>query len=532
MYGFNWGNLTTEQKLQRDRSEINLLMEQAAFRANQASAIIGGNSKISDFIEFVVSTADGTGFSINTISVSAPTRIQVDWGDGNEGTYDVTSNASLSNTLLTRAEPYTIRVTFDDISLVTQLIVANNSANVTEARGLQKLVNVDRIEIDNNALTSIDVSGLTNLTNLDVSDCVIPGSGGTKSLTSVNLSGCTALTTLYLDGSNFSTGRPNISGLTNLLTLDMDQCGIAGAIDIPASLTSLASLDLSGNAITLITLPQSNLINVRLQGNALTEEAVDHVLEWLDNSEVENGYVNLSDGTNAVPSSTGSTAKTNLEGKGWEVIVNLPPPGYVGIAPSTDFNIVGDFTIEMFVKFTSLNGNQRPYSFGTYPAANAISFEGGGSVMYFWGNNAYRLDADVSLTVGQWYHICVMRASGQLGMYLNGVRLANASYADDIPSQGLPLTIGYGNEPSSEFNGFMSNFRWSAAAEYTASGFTVPTSDLAPTGPSKLLIFQGPNLQSLLTDFAVGKTVTNSGATFDGTPGNPFNSGAIKMGNI
>ena len=42
MTGFNWGNWSPQQKAERDRAEMSLLMEQAAFAAAQASGAAGG----------------------------------------------------------------------------------------------------------------------------------------------------------------------------------------------------------------------------------------------------------------------------------------------------------------------------------------------------------------------------------------------------------------------------------------------------------------------------------------------------------
>jgi len=64
------------------------------------------------------------------------------------------------------------------------------------------------------------------------------------------------------------------------------------------------------------------LIDVDLPSNALTEASVDHVLITLDNNGLSNGLVDLSGGTNAIPSATGLAAITSLLGKGWAVIVN------------------------------------------------------------------------------------------------------------------------------------------------------------------------------------------------------------------
>lgn len=208
-----------------------------------------------------------------------------------------------------------------------------------------------------------------------------------------------------------------------------------------------------------------------------------------------------------------------------------PVPGSVNIAPSTAFDIVGDFTIEMFVNLSNNNGFPRPYSFGAYPAPNAISLEGG--AMYFWANNGALASGNFSPNLGQWYHICVMGAGSSVYLYVDGSVIGVASYGGSISSQGLPLTIGDGNEPSSSFNGLMSNFRWTNAAIYTTGGFAVPTAPLAADGNTVLLIFQGVTLNDELSDqTGNGHNATNTGAAYSAL--NPFAGveGSLQMGTV
>jgi hypothetical protein len=196
------------------------------------------------------------------------------------------------------------------------------SARITSITGLQNLTGLVSFYADWNSLTSVNLSNLPNLINVDISDNNISGTDE-NSLTSVNLSGCTALEELRLDDSNFSAGIPDLSGLNSLQFFDMDQCSISGAIDISASsFNALTSFDLSGNDITSITLPEANLSNVNLNDNALTATAVDYTLQWLAGSGVENGTVNLADGTNAIPTENSAAARAILQDRGWEVIVN------------------------------------------------------------------------------------------------------------------------------------------------------------------------------------------------------------------
>jgi hypothetical protein len=65
-----------------------------------------------------------------------------------------------------------------------------------------------------------------------------------------------------------------------------------------------------------------NLNDVELSYNALTEASVDHVLITLDDNGLSNGYVDLSGGTNAIPSALGLAAQASLVIKGWAAFVN------------------------------------------------------------------------------------------------------------------------------------------------------------------------------------------------------------------
>jgi Leucine-rich repeat (LRR) protein len=199
---------------------------------------------------------------------------------------------------------------------------------ITSITGLQNLPNLQYFRADFNGLTTVNLSGLTNLIYVDISDNDIPG-GGPKSLTSVNLSGCTALEELRLDDSDFSAGIPSLAGLINLIWFDMDQCDISGSIDL-SGLPSLNGFDLSGNiGITNVTIsssqPLGDNFEVLLNNNDLTQTAVDNILVELAANSINNGYLDLSDGTNAAPGAAGLAALSTLNGKGWSTDVNTSP---------------------------------------------------------------------------------------------------------------------------------------------------------------------------------------------------------------
>jgi len=405
------------------------------------------------------------------------------------------------------------------------------AATITSITGLQNLPNLEAFYADWNSLASVDLSGLDQLTTVDISDNEFPDSN-TNSLTEVNLSGCTALDTLRLDDSDFSSGIPDFSDSVDLTFFDLDGCSISGSVDL-TGFPILDGFDLSSNPdITEVIISSSQpLIDVNINGCSLTQSAVDDILVALSENSIDAGNVNLASGSNWYPSSVGESALDVLDSKGWTWNVNSAPGDHVGIAASSDFNISGDFTIEMFVNMNDLSFYPRPYSFGTYPAANAISIEGG--AIYFWANNQQFISGSFSPNIGQWYHICVMGSSSNAYIFVDGAPVASATYEGSISSQNLPLTIGYGNEANSEFNGLMSNFRWSNNAIYSTSGFSVPTSAFIPTVNTVLLIFQGDNLSDQLIDNSGnGHNATNLGATYSAS--SPFvgDVGSLQMGTI
>jgi uncharacterized protein YjbI with pentapeptide repeats len=116
---------------------------------------------------------------------------------------------------------------------------------------------------------------------------------------SLDMSGDAVLVKANIYGCDFTS--TSFSNCTALELLESSDC------------TSLTSANLSGC---------SSLAYVSMAGCALTESAVDAILAALDTAGLSNGTVDVSGGTNAIPSAAGLTSKTNLEGKGWTVTVN------------------------------------------------------------------------------------------------------------------------------------------------------------------------------------------------------------------
>ena len=196
------------------------------------------------------------------------------------------------------------------------------AAVITSITGLQNLPNLTNFNADYNGLQSVNLSGLTNLVIVDISNCDVPGTT-TNSLTSVNLSGCTALTTLRLNDSEFSGGIPSLTGLTSLSTVNFGRVNSPSIIDM-SGVVNLEDADFfqNTNLTSLIIADTQPILYLGVRNCALTETAVDDILVILSNNGVSNGEVTLDGGTSATPSATGLAAKTVLEGNGWTVSVN------------------------------------------------------------------------------------------------------------------------------------------------------------------------------------------------------------------
>jgi hypothetical protein len=141
---------------------------------------------------------------------------------------------------------------------------------------------------------------------------------------------------------------------------------------------------------------------------------------------------------------------------------------------TTNFG-TSNFTVEGWFRWTSLtNGGL----FQVYPGtpANttsgvAVGYDGTDFQIYSGGANYAR---NYTPTTGTWYHVALVRNSGSLTLYVNGVA-QGASLSDTTNFAGNGINIGLYYGSGFTFNGNMNDFRVTAGvARYTAN-FTPPT---------------------------------------------------------
>lgn len=282
-------------------------------------------SPYSNCVSFTVNTVGGTGFTIDTITMSALNDYTITWGDGETTTGSTDGSTGVTHNYPLTGRTYNGKICFGDASLVTDFRILGGDAVLTSITNLKNLTNVTYLNFTGQWLTSLNVSGLVNLVYLRADGQTIPGTS-TRTLASLNVSGCSSLETLRVNDNNFSSGFPNLSGLNSLSFIDFNECQLTGPIDL-SILPSLGRVNFDSNtSLSAVTISSSQPLgsngDVVFYNCNLTQTSVNNILVALSENGIVDGFADLSGGTNAVPGTAGANAITVLEGNGWTVSVN------------------------------------------------------------------------------------------------------------------------------------------------------------------------------------------------------------------
>jgi len=187
-----------------------------------------------------------------------------------------------------------------------------------------------------------------------------------------------------------------------------------------------------------------------------------------------------------------------------------------------------DFTIEWFMKSNSWNMptiHPRPYSITDGVSyMNGVSIEGGyGNTMYWWSESSPQITiTGLNIDTTSWHHYCIVRDSGTVNFYIDGVLTGTTVFNDNIqPSLAgtvPPLVIGgeiNGGSPDSLIEGKITNFRWTDGVVYRGPSLTVPTAPLTAYSQTKLLL--GVSSSNPFVDSSTyANTITNNNSvTYD-----------------
>ena len=136
-----------------------------------------------------------------------------------------------------------------------------------------------------------------------------------------------------------------------------------------------------------------------------------------------------------------------------------------------------------------------------------------------YANAGYRITG-TAMSVNTWNHIAFVRQSGTTTLYLNGVA-QSTTYSDTTNFTGQRIFLGSEKDTTTEFDGYISNFRMVVGTAVYTSNFTPQNSALTAISNTKLLTCQ--NSTGAITDASSSNlTITANGNTAASTS-KPFN---------
>jgi hypothetical protein len=180
----------------------------------------------------------------------------------------------------------------------------------------------------------------------------------------------------------------------------------------------------------------------------------------------------------------------------------------VSIVESSDFAFgTGDFTVETWLWANDWSGYRGIWSSGDLSAVGdfASYIQNGSSIQIFnEGVGPAIFTANFStLSTSAWHHIALVRSSGTITAYVNGVSVGSTASSFDFKAIGNASFAGTDANGSYFFNGYVQDLRITRAAVYTGN-FTPPTSLLSPVSGTVLLIAgQGANDSTTIVDSSV-----------------------------
>ena len=223
----------------------------------------------------------------------------IEWGDGQSETFDLSGGGYYTyfghNYTTPDYIPQTIRVYFTSVAGFRNLEIGDTDGwhvlSVTNIPAVFAGSTINQVDADGSLLTTLDVSGLTSLTELYALEC--------PNLAYLNVQGCTSLDDTELFSDAFET--LDFSGCMLLVSARIyDNSNLTQVIiDTCPSLAYLDAIDC-----------------------ALSTANVDYLITTLDNNGRLSGYLDVSGGTSGAPSGGVASNILSLTSKGWNVYTN------------------------------------------------------------------------------------------------------------------------------------------------------------------------------------------------------------------
>ena len=159
---------------------------------------------------------------------------------------------------------------------------------------------------------------------------------------------------------------------------------------------------------------------------------------------------------------------------------------YLTAVDSADWNFTGDFTIDLWARFSTLptSGNRAIFvqqreggngwafrlnnTAGVY-SMQIIAFPAGSTIVNFSGN--------VTVATGEWHHYAVVLSGTTYALYFDGTNVGGGTDTDKLGNIAAVLSIGADNlGPTDSMNGHFDELRISNGIARWTANFTPPAS--------------------------------------------------------
>jgi hypothetical protein len=245
-------------------------------------------------------------------------------------------------------------------------------------------------------------------------------------------------------------------------------------------------------------------------GNPLIQEGFDPYTKLLLHNNGDNDSTTIIDssGSAHTMTATGSAKLKTAQKKFGTASLNVGgyfSPGKVVTPKGSDFYMgTGDFTVELFANWTTWREGDPavwmndPCLISCGPSSSNLMNAGWGiGNMYgplngfFRNGTIHYVTAALNVppytvwtpTLGTWYHIAFVRASGVLKLFIGGTQWGgNVSAAENQTTSAKDLHIGWdpgGGGDSNTFNGYLDEIRVSKGIARYTTDFTPPTAEFS-----------------------------------------------------
>ncbi|MBT3730276.1 LamG domain-containing protein, partial [bacterium] len=155
---------------------------------------------------------------------------------------------------------------------------------------------------------------------------------------------------------------------------------------------------------------------------------------------------------------------------------------YLSVPDSDDWDFTGDFTIDLWARWTSLGVDTLVANTEATATTKGFwwNYNNAGSLVFYFANDDGGSPWDISVvhawtpSVDIWHHLAVVRDSGTITQYVDGISIGSTAGQSLSISSDNTLRVAADNLGTSDISGFLDELRISKGVARWTSNFTPP----------------------------------------------------------